>query len=354
MIKIDRFILRDESWGAILQDLENDRIWALSKDAVCDLKSGKLDAFQNNLLLKNPYLYEDNFVVGDLDTSRIEGLSAPISLSWELTNKCNSACLFCCNQANEHLDMRECDFDEIKEKLDLIKKWNVLRVIVGGGEPLVRKDIFKILKYMRDIGLYPILATNGILLSKNVEEIAKRCFSIQISLDTFDRQTYIKIRGIDGLQRVCEGINAVLAQGMTVKVVTVINRYNFDELEGIADYLSGLKIKQWFLFHLLPAGRALTNPCDITGEQKISLNGKLTDLRRKYPDMAIYLWGDKESDGTSVYLKENGEFILRDYFDNSTKNLGDTIEQLQDNWENLSLKAKRNTLINFTQKAFNV
>lgn len=82
-----------------------------------------------------------------------------------------------------------------------------MRIIIGGGEPLVRDDIEDILKIFENEKVKPAIATNGILLNeKIINQISKSCITLQISLDTLNKDIYTKLRGTDNLYRVKDNI----------------------------------------------------------------------------------------------------------------------------------------------------
>ena len=85
-------------------------------------------------------------------------------LAFNITEKCNLKCPHCFAEDNRH----EMNTEECKEILRQAKKSNCVRVILCGKEPLMRKDIFEILNYIKELGMDIELMTNGILIDQSV------------------------------------------------------------------------------------------------------------------------------------------------------------------------------------------
>ncbi|HZR45239.1 MAG TPA: radical SAM protein, partial [Candidatus Manganitrophaceae bacterium] len=120
------------------------------------------------------------------------------SVSWNLTQRCNLFCTHCYMSAFPHADISH-DFttDECFKVIDDMAKINpALFLILTGGEPLVRKDIFDIAGYASDKGFTCVLGTNGVLLGKQ-EARRMRESGLQgasISLDSVDPQRHDNFR----------------------------------------------------------------------------------------------------------------------------------------------------------------
>lgn len=339
----DRFITRKEKWGMILQDIKNDRMWAI--------KGGNnIDEYKEKLYCDNPYKNQGNFLLGDFSDINEIDLEAPISLSWQITNKCNSKCCFCCNDSG--IGENELDFPEIREIVKELLKWDCMRIIIGGGEPLVRKDIIDILKLFENEKNKPAIATNGILLNEDIiKQISKSCITLQISFDTLKRETYIKLRGVDGLKKVKENIKLAKRYMENIRIITVLNRYNYTEVEDIYKFVEENNIKQWFVFNLLPAGRGATNYDKLSIDNINQVKKSLKELKNKGGNVAIWYWGENSEDGTAIYILPDGTLSITDYLKNTKIQLSKekiNIHLLKEKWKEINQKSKIATLMNFT------
>lgn len=338
-----RFLVRKEKWGSVLQDIKTDRIWATKEPNV-------FQKYKEKLFCNNPYKYEENFLLGNFSNIDELDLEAPISLSWEITNKCNSKCSFCCNDSG--IGENELEFKEIKKIVEEINKWDCMRLIIGGGEPLVRKDIIQILKLFEKEKNKPAIATNGILLDENIiKQISKSCITLQISLDSLKRNVYKKLRGIDALDKVKANIKLSKKYIDNIRIVTVLNRYNEQEINEIYEFIKENKINQWFVFNLLPSGRGATNYKELYIENLNNVKEKIKTLKEKDSNVAIWYWGESNDDGTAIYILPDGTLSISDYLKNTRVQLSKekiNIQILKQKWKEIDSKSKIATLKNFT------
>lgn len=339
MNKNERFIFRDENWGVLVQDSLYDRIWAI-RDRFCP----------KALFSDNPYKYNKEFMDKRIRRDNLD-LSAPISVSWEITSNCNSNCMFCCNNSGEKTV--ELSLKKIKEIVDILEEWNCLRIIIGGGEPLMHKDILSILKLFENKKNKPAIATNGILLNKEgvLEQISKSCMTLQISLDSLDKMKYFKLRGIDALQTVKDNIILAKQYIKNIRIVTVLNKENENELEAIASFLNDIGIKQWFIFKMLPSGRGKKVINEIGIKDDSTIKERLRIINKKYLNLAVWYWGTQKSDGMAIYINKDGQLSIVDYFGDTKINFYSEewdLNKIKEAWKNVSIQTKRDTIINFT------
>lgn len=339
----NRIVTREEEWGMVMQDIQNDRMWGIKKKE--DIKR-----YREELFSDNPYKKEGAFLLGDFSDIDTLNLSSPISLSWQITNRCNSHCCFCCNDSG--IGKNELDFQGIKNITKEILKWNCMRIIIGGGEPLIREDIEDILKLFENEKVKPAIATNGILLNERIiNQISKSCMTLQISLDTLNREVYKKLRGTDDLYKVKENIKLAKKYMDNVRIVTVLNRYNENELSEIYKFVEQNNIKQWFVFCLLPSGRGAKNYNELKVTNDMAVKQKLKELKSKNKDVAIWYWGESSDDGIAIYILPDGTLSIKDYLKNTEVQLSKekiNINLLRTKWEEVAPKAKIATLKNFT------
>jgi len=159
----------------------------------------------------------------------------PLIATVSVTQKCNSRCYYC-----DIWKSQECICDPTIEELDKIffslKELRVKAVSISGGEPLMRKDIEKIILHIKDYHMGAQVVTNGLLLSKDKyrELVQARIDSIVLSLDTLDPKIYEKLRGVSFkvAKQALESLVYVREQNSQVDVAIscVINRYNINGL----------------------------------------------------------------------------------------------------------------------------
>ena len=162
-----------------------------------------------------------------------------------ITDRCNLRCGYCmpeCGVPSVSHDMI-LRFDEIVRLVKIFCSLDIKNVKITGGEPLVRKGAVGLIKDIKAIdGIEKVsLTTNGILLSENLNALAEAGIEgINISLDTLDRQKYMKITGFDGLNTVLKVIDECRAFPeikIKINAVTMAD-YNRDEICKLADFAS--------------------------------------------------------------------------------------------------------------------
>lgn len=164
--------------------------------------------------------------------------SKPTQATFLITDRCNSRCNWC-NSWKRPLQ-KELTTEEIAEVFPKLYKFGVRLLILAGGEPLVRKDIFEVTRILTEIGFEVTIATNGILLDS---DLARRLFEnrkirINVSLDTLDKEKYKAIRGIDGLDVVLKNLLEIKKNipNKLLRVTMTISNINVNEIEEIFNF----------------------------------------------------------------------------------------------------------------------
>lgn len=167
-------------------------------------------------------------------------------IQWDATNDCNLKCSHCYhnreggNHSNHIQDNNFMDFDEVKNMIDDLndtaKRWDFApRFQISGGEPLMRKDIMKILDYTFSQNIETRLLTNGTLITKNKakELYEKNIKRLQISIDG-SRERHNKIRKRDyAYDQAMEGVKNSSEAGILVNVSMTAMQSNKEDLENV-------------------------------------------------------------------------------------------------------------------------
>lgn len=192
-------------------------------------------------------------------------------VAWEVTRSCNLACIHCRAAAQDHPYENELTTDECFRVLDDISSFAKPIVILTGGEPLLRPDIFEIAAYGNRKGCRMTMAVNGTLLTP---DIVKRMIEagiqrISISIDGATAETHDAFRQVKGaFLGALRGIAVARDAGLDFQVNTTITRQNLDELPAIQELAVSLKAVAHHIFLLVPMGRGkdLTEQ-EITAQQ---------------------------------------------------------------------------------------
>lgn len=164
-----------------------------------------------------------------------------LSVSLELTNRCNLCCKHCCMDAvsaAENTDLSTDTWMNIIDKLDGI---GITSLIFTGGEPLMRNDIFELAEYAKKrLNVPLILMSNATLItSENAERIFNLFESYSFSLDGADEESCAAVRGCGVFERALKGINIMRDMGMKNYSLSFTkvkqNQHTIDKFYKLAD-----------------------------------------------------------------------------------------------------------------------
>ncbi len=179
-------------------------------------------------------------------------------VAWETTRRCNLACKHCRAVAEDHPYENELDSRDAIALLDGIRQVGTPIVILTGGEPLLRPDIFDIAAHGTSIGLRMVMAPNGTLINReNARQMkASGIKRISISLDGSTAESHDSFRGVDSaFEKALEGIAMAKEAGLEFQVNTTITKTNLDEIPKILSLAENLGAVAHHIFLLVPTGR---------------------------------------------------------------------------------------------------
>ncbi|UEM06342.1 heme d1 biosynthesis radical SAM protein NirJ [Skermanella rosea] len=180
---------------------------------------------------------------------------------WNLVRRCNLTCLHCYAHSADHQFPGELTTAQALEVLDDLKGYGVPALILSGGEPLLRTDLFELAAHARPMGMHLALSTNGTLIDDAmVGPIAGAGFDyVGISLDGLGA-THDRFRRRQGaFEASLRGIRLCRDAGLKVGVRFTLTRDNAADLPGLLDLTAREGIDKFYLSHLNFAGRGNTN-----------------------------------------------------------------------------------------------
>src|SRR5215467_11525325 len=193
----------------------------------------------------------------------------PRLIFWEVTKGCNLRCIHCRASATELSSPSDLPTRRALEIIDQIAEAANPILVLSGGEPLYRSDIFQLARYATDKGLRVALATNGTLVTKDVARMivdsgVKR---VSVSLDGADALTHDAFRGIPGaFDAAVYGLRNLKSLGMSVQINMTIARHNARQLPQVLDLARSLGADALHTFLLVPVGCGV----DIAAEQMVA------------------------------------------------------------------------------------
>jgi heme b synthase len=179
-------------------------------------------------------------------------------VAWETTRNCNLSCAHCRASAENQQYEGELGTKAGFVLLEQIAEVGSPIVILTGGEPLLRDDIFDLARHGTDLGLRMVMAPNGTLVTEAVaEEMATAGIQrISISLDGATKERHDGFRGVDGaFEGALRGIEAAKSRGIEFQINTTISRFNYDQIPDILRLAENLGAVALHIFLLVPTGR---------------------------------------------------------------------------------------------------
>ncbi len=191
----------------------------------------------------------------------------PRLIFWELTTGCNLRCIHCRASATELMSPDDLSYAESCRVVDQIAEYAPLILVLSGGEPLWRRDVFDLSKRAKSHGMRVALATNGTMVD---EAMAARIQEadierVSISLDGSDAATHDTFRGHSGaFDAAVRGIRCLKDIGISTQINTTISRHNVHQLPKVLKLAQELGVDAFHLFLLVPVGCGLTIKDDQT------------------------------------------------------------------------------------------
>jgi MoaA/NifB/PqqE/SkfB family radical SAM enzyme len=182
----------------------------------------------------------------------------PQLIAWEVTRFCLLSCKHCRAAAKATPYPGELSTQECFRVLDNIASFAKPIIILTGGEPMMRPDIYEIAAHGHGLGLPMAMAPCGILIddetaAKIVKSGIKR---ISISLDGATAASHDEFRGVEGaFEGTLAGLEAAKRAGIEFQINTTVSKHNLEELGAIRELAIKLGAKVFNPFFLVPTGR---------------------------------------------------------------------------------------------------
>ena len=186
--------------------------------------------------------------------------AAPVVI-WNLIRRCNLSCLHCYSISSDKDFPNELSTDEVLVVMRDLRAFGVPALILSGGEPLLRRDLFEIAAHARQMRFYVGLSTNGTLIDDALARriAAARFDYVGISLDGIGA-THDRFRGKPGaFDASVGGMRRLMALGIKVGVRFTITRDNAEELPALLRFVEDEGVDKFYLSHLNYAGRGNRN-----------------------------------------------------------------------------------------------
>lgn len=253
----------------------------------------------------------------------------PEAISWDITKKCNLKCKHCYSNAGVSFQ-DELSTEEAKQLIDEISEMGIPELIILGGEPFTRGDLFEIIEYAVNKFIDVAVATNGYYINnETAKKLSKlNLIGIQVSIDSSNEKQHDKFRGINGsFKKSLEALKILANHDCPTVVNTVITKDNIEQLEDIIKLCISLNVRKYRFIKYIPSGRGISNfnQYAISQEQNKKMQKQIEDLKNKYEEYIevaddksmAFLKGDNQLFCTAgistLSIKANGDVVPCSY-----------------------------------------
>jgi len=224
--------------------------------------------------------------IEDIPTKISKEKYAPRTVHFDITTKCNLKCIYCL--ASDRMKKnKELSTKQVVNIINQLPELGTWLLCLSGGEPFLRKDIFKILDHVEKLQLLTQVYTNGTLITK---EVAKKLSEykyvfLQVSLDSVVPEHNDFNRGKGTYAKTIQGIKYLLQYGEIPEICMVLTTANYKDLEETAEFLHKLGIKYIRIGPAHPyCGRGYENreKIQLTISQWREIGKKIIELNNRY------------------------------------------------------------------------
>ena len=212
----------------------------------------------------------------------------PSLISWNLTKMCNLRCPHCYMEGGRKAD-NELTTDECLGLIDEMKALGTEMLILTGGEPLLRKDIYELARYASSQGIWVVMGTNGVLLTDKVVAKMIECGvqGVAISIDSIDPAKHDHFRGgPDAWEHSVRALDICRANGLQTLVQTTVMDMNYAEIPELLAFAREKGAWSFNLYFLVQTGRG-QQMNDLSPERTEAMLSNLVDWQDQYRPMLV-------------------------------------------------------------------
>ena len=235
---------------------------------------------------------------------------------WNLVRRCNLHCAHCYSDSFDKEYEGELNTQEALTVIDDLAAFGVPVILFSGGEPLLRHDLFELIRHAQDKGIRGVISTNGTLITPALarEMKALGLSYVGVSIDG-PEPVHDKFRGkVGAFQESLRGIQACLQEGIRVGIRVTLTKFNYPHVDYFFDLIEEEGIPRMCFYHLAYAGRGdrlqSMHRADLSHEETRSavdtIFRRTMDLHRRGVTKDI-LTVDNHTDAVYLYLKMKAE-----------------------------------------------
>ncbi len=230
---------------------------------------------------------------------------------WNVGRRCNLHCVHCYSDSSNRAFSGELTTEEGKVLLDDLAAFEIPALLLSGGEPLLRPDLFELIEHGRSRGLRITLSTNGTLITPEVAERihAAGVSYVGISLDGIGA-TNDRFRGHKGaFDKAMAGFRNCRAVGQRAGLRMTLTRRNCQDLDAIFDFIEAEGIERACFYHLVYSGRGNSRD-ELTPEVARAAVDTILRRAKDFADRGLdkeIFTVDNHADNVHLYLKLRAE-----------------------------------------------
>jgi len=218
-------------------------------------------------------------------TQKYQWLSAPETVHWSITYRCNKSCPDCYTRRFRH-DKPEMSTKEAKTFIDKIAGWGVFQLAIGGGEPFLRKDLPEIIKCAAGSYLTVHITTGKRdIKSEEIKPIAAYIKNLQIGFHPWEFQEDKILMWDKNIRNTIDILNHF---SVSFGANLFLSKPAIQDLNNIIDRLVALGFSRIILLRYKP-------PADVrqwnrekpTREQLLLLNKKIINIKKRHPEINL-------------------------------------------------------------------
>lgn len=225
-------------------------------------------------------------VAGHPQIPSIDFNERPFILFWEVTRACALACRHCRAIAQPQAHPQQLNHEEALKLADEIAELHPPMVVLTGGDPMMRPDIFELIERLAARRLRVALspAATPRLLHTDFHRLrAAGVTSMSLSLDGATQETHDAFRRVPHtFERTLEAARMAKEAGIMLQINTTVARSTLREFDRFAELMQELQPDVWSVFLLVPTGRATADDLPTGGELE-QLWDRLLELRKHVP-----------------------------------------------------------------------
>jgi len=295
--------------------------------------NGKIFLVKNKL--QGNDLNECTFIDRSMSVVPYNGLSSPIKVQIQFTNRCNFFCPHCYVSSRQVLS-DEMDDNQIIDVLHKLRDFGVLQIEWSGGEVFSRKNFLPIARYTQELGFEQMLLTNGFAIAKsnfNIAELWELFTDIQISIDGFDEgfNNWVGKNAWQNVKKSVDDLYQIKPKDSRLLISTTLDLRNLSDLSKIAEWIDGKNII-WKLGKQIISGRSTIN--EEVNEEILNISYlEIQKLRSLFaidanhpydkttPDNQLLPieWHTENGARWFMYIKANGDVYPFPYWDGKTQ-----------------------------------